>query len=163
MEFVYDDGGRAAAGYLGHTGDCVARAIAIAAELPYRDVYDALASGNAGQRRTKRSTGSRGRTAREGINTTRKWFKDYMASIGWEWVPTMHIGVGCKVHLVDGELPAGRLIVVVSKHYLAVVDGVIRDTHDSQRRTYWYDRGGQVERVTERCVYGYWRRRVANG
>jgi hypothetical protein len=35
MHFVYDDGGRAAAGYTGRAGDCVVRAIAIA-------VYDAI-------------------------------------------------------------------------------------------------------------------------
>ena len=38
----------------------------------------------------------------------------------------MHIGSGCKVHLRDGELPSGRLVVSVSKHMVAVVDGVIR-------------------------------------
>jgi hypothetical protein len=42
MEFVYDDGGRAAAGFKGSTGDCVVRAIAIASGKPYREVYDAL-------------------------------------------------------------------------------------------------------------------------
>lgn len=30
MTFVYDDGGRSAAGFKGKTGDCVTRAIAIA-------------------------------------------------------------------------------------------------------------------------------------
>jgi hypothetical protein len=34
------------------------------------------------------------------------------------------IGGGCTVHLRDGELPRGRLIVSVSKHVLAVIDGV---------------------------------------
>jgi len=43
-------------------------------------------------------------------------------------VPTMAIGSGCKVHLADGELPPGRLVVSVSKHYTAVTDGVIHDT-----------------------------------
>lgn len=45
MEFIYDDGGRAEAGYKGHTGDCVVRAVAIATQLPYQDVYDALSHG----------------------------------------------------------------------------------------------------------------------
>jgi hypothetical protein len=40
--FVYDDGGRAAAGFKGKTGDCVCRAIAIATGEPYQEVYDAL-------------------------------------------------------------------------------------------------------------------------
>src|SRR6266702_525925 len=42
MDFVYNDGGRAAAGYRGRAGDCVVRAIAIAAQKPYQDVYDAI-------------------------------------------------------------------------------------------------------------------------
>ena len=54
MEFNFNDGGRAKAGYKGLTGDCVARAISIAAELPYKEVYDRLAEGNATQRVTKR-------------------------------------------------------------------------------------------------------------
>lgn len=143
MLFVRDDGGRAAAGYKGTAGDCVCRAIAIAAALPYRQVYDALALGNKGERRTKRSGRSTGRrTAREGIHTARKWFKDYMRAIGFRWVACMGIGTGCKVHLTDGELPAGRLVVAVSGHYTAVVDGVIHDLYDPSR-------GGT------RCVYGY--------
>lgn len=64
------------------------------------------------------------------------------------------------MHLADGELPPGRLIVAVSRHYTAVIDGVVHDTHDPQRRTYWYGQGdyaaGKAVRITERCVYGYW-------
>jgi hypothetical protein len=55
----------------------------------------------------------------------------------------MQIGSGCTVHLKANELPAGRLVVSVSKHLTAVVDGVIHDTHDCSR--------GET-----RCVYGYW-------
>jgi hypothetical protein len=39
MMWVADDGGRAATGFSGKTGDCVVRAIAIACELPYAEVY----------------------------------------------------------------------------------------------------------------------------
>ena len=42
MDFVFHDGGRAAAGYKWLTGDCVARSIAIATGKTYREVYDAL-------------------------------------------------------------------------------------------------------------------------
>jgi hypothetical protein len=55
----------------------------------------------------------------------------------------MGIGTGCKVHLNADELPKGRLIVSVSKHYTALIDGVINDLYNP-------DRGGK------RCVYGYW-------
>ena len=139
MEFIYDDGGRKEAGYKGNAGDCVCRAISIAAGLNYSDVYQALADGNATERK-----GNRKKSARNGIHTKRKWFKDYMVSLGFIWVPTMQIGSGCKVHLKADELPSGRLVCNVSRHVCAVVDGALHDTYDCSR-------GGT------RCVYGYWR------
>lgn len=42
MNWVFDDGGRAASGYKGKTGDCVCRAISIAVERPYQEVYDLI-------------------------------------------------------------------------------------------------------------------------
>jgi len=142
MKFQYDDGGRAAAGFTGKAGDCVTRAVAIATGQPYAAVYAVLAL-NAGRERN-----SRGATARNGIHTSRKWFKNYMRALGWEFVATMGIGTGCTVHLRAEELPPGRLVVSVSRHYCAVIDGVIHDAFDPQR-------GGL------RCVYGYWRKAVA--
>lgn len=83
MKYVFDDGGRAAAGYKGITGDCVVRSIAIATGQPYQKVYDVMAAGNASQRKTKGSGWSTGRKiASGGISVKRKWFKDYMKSIG---------------------------------------------------------------------------------
>ena len=141
MKYQFNDGGRKAAGFKGLTGDCVARAITIASGLPYAEVYAALAQGTGDQPAGKR--GKRAANASNGINVKRKWFKDYMASIGFVWTPTMGIGTGCKVHLADGELPAGRLVVSVSKHYTCVIDGVVNDTWNPQRDT-------------GRCVYGFW-------
>jgi hypothetical protein len=140
--FVYNDGGREAAGYKGSAGDCVCRAIAIAARLPYQEVYDRLAEGNASQRKSKR-TGKKSRSARNGIYTKRKWFRDYMLELGFVWTPTMQIGSGCQVHLKADELPSGRLVCNVSKHCVAVINGVLSDTHDCSREG-------------KRCVYGYW-------
>jgi hypothetical protein len=146
IQFIKDDGGRQAAGRAGDTGDCVTRAIAIATGLPYEQVYDRLAEGNATQRVTK-NTGARlarKRTASKGIIIQRKWFKDYMTELGFVWVPTMGIGTGCTVHLAADELPQGRLVVNVSKHTAAVIDGVLHDTYDSSRDG-------------TRCVYGYYK------
>lgn len=145
IKFNRNDGGREKAGYKGKAGDCVTRAVAIASGKPYKEVYDAMANGNATQRKTKHYRQSTGkRTARDGINTTRKWFKDYMKSIGFEWTPTMFIGSGCKVHLRSDELPSGKLVVNVSKHLVSVIDGVINDNYDCSRDG-------------TRCVYGYWK------
>ena len=41
-----DDGGRAAAGYKGHAGDCVVRSIAIVTKLPYQQIYNDLFKAN---------------------------------------------------------------------------------------------------------------------
>jgi hypothetical protein len=147
MRVIITDGGRAKAGFFSaSSGDCVARSIAIASGRPYAEVYDRLAVGNGKQRRSKR-TGKRGITASNGINTNRKWFKDYMADLGFEWTPTMAIGSGCKVHLRNGEVPSrGRYVVSLSKHFTALIDGVVFDTYDPSR-------------FGTRCVYGYWKLR----
>ena len=129
LRFIKDDGGRAAAGFKGETGDCVTRAIAIATKTPYRTIYDGL---NALAKQERLGVRKRGRSsARTGVYklTIRK----YMTSIGWHWTPTMQIGQGCTVHLRQGALPPGRLVVSVSKHLTAVIDGVIYDTHDPYR------------------------------
>jgi hypothetical protein len=67
-----------------------------------------------------------------------------MHELGFEWVPTMRIGQGCRVHLRADELPMGSLVVEVSRHSTAVIDGVIHDKYDPSRNG-------------KRCVYGYWR------
>jgi hypothetical protein len=137
--FRFDDGGRLAAGYQGKAGDCVVRAIAIATGRPYQQIYDLVNTAAVHERTGKRKRGTS--NARTGVYKTS--IKRVMKSLGWVWTPTMQIGSGCTVHLRADELPAGRLVVSVSKHLTAVIDGVIHDTHDCSRRG-------------TRCVYGYW-------
>jgi hypothetical protein len=131
--FVFDDGG-----YKGKTGDCVCRSIAIVTGQPYRDVYDALNEAASSERVGKRKRGKS--SARKGVY--KPTIRKYLAALGYTWTPTMAIGQGCTVHLRPDELPKGRLVVSVSRHLTAVIDGVIHDTHDCSR-------GGT------RCVYGY--------
>jgi hypothetical protein len=167
MQFQYNDGGRAQAGYKGLAADCVVRSIAIATDRPYQEVYDAINGLAASMRQTKRARGS---SARTGVY--RQVYDKYLRSLGWEFVPTMGIGTGCRVHLCDGELPmSGRIICRLSRHMCAVVDGVIHDTHDPQRDIAMFvpDHGqvlgpnqgrnqNGVYTMQRRCVYGYWRR-----
>jgi hypothetical protein len=141
LAFVVDDGGRKAAGYKGKSGDCVVRSAAIATGLAYQQIYDSV---NKLAQRERLGARKRGKSsARDGVykGTTRK----LLESLGWQWTPTMEIGSGCRVHLRAGERPPGRLIVSVSGHLTAVIDGVIHDTHDPSRRG-------------TRCVYGYWQK-----
>lgn len=139
MKYVYDDGGRAEAGFKGTTGDCVCRAIAIATERPYKEIYDLINEYGKRERTGKRKTSKS--SARTGVYATT--LRKIMADLGWKWTPTMQIGQGCKVHLTDGELPKGRLVVSVSGHEVAVIDGVIHDIYDPSREG-------------TRCVYGYY-------
>ena len=141
-----NDGGRAAAGFIGGAGDCVVRSIAIATQLPYRKVYEDLRQTNARyaqERNNKfsRMLKQRGSSPRNGNH--RNVFHEYILQQGFEWVPTMKVGAGCQVHLRPDELPKGILIVKVSKHLTTVIDGVLHDTHDPSRSG-------------SRCVYGYY-------
>jgi hypothetical protein len=151
VKIIIDDGGRAAAGFTGRSGDCVCRSIAIVTGKPYREVYDALFTGirelaqgrGRAAKRAARGNGRRGTTPRNGVN--RKVYDAYLKSLGYQWTPTMRIGSGCTIHLRPDELPDGRLIVRTSKHITAVIDGVIHDMHDPSRDG-------------TRCVYGYYRK-----
>lgn len=149
LSFQFNDGGRAEAGFKGGAGDCVVRAIAIAAQLPYIQVYEALREANTTYAQNKkdrlaRRISDKGSSPRNGNH--RNVFHEYILSLGFTWVPTMSIGQGCQTHLVGGEIPRGRVIVKVSKHLSAVIDDVIHDTHNPSR-------GGT------RCVYGYYIKR----
>lgn len=128
--WTFNDGGRAAAGYKGTAGDCVTRALAIATGEPYAEVYAEV---------TRRA----GKTARSGV--PKHVGREFLLARGWRWTPTMSIGSGCTVHLRPDELPDGTIVCQCSRHLVAVVDGVLQDTHDSSRSG-------------TRCVYGYWSR-----
>jgi hypothetical protein len=141
-----DDGGRQAAGFVGETGNCVTRAITIATELPYKQVYDdlfALTRAYADEHgdRVSDYIAFNGASPRGGV--FRKVFEPYLLRSGWTWTPTMRIGSGCQMHRRPDELPSGRLVVSLSRHLVAVIDGVVHDIHDCTR-------GGR------RCVYGYY-------
>jgi len=144
--FEFNDGGRERAGFKGGVGDCVVRSIAIAANLPYMKVYEDLRLANESYAhlrndRLAKRLNAKGSSPRNGNH--RNVFHDYILAQGFTWVPTMKIGAGCQVHLKASELPGGILIVKVSKHLTAIINGVIQDTHDPSR-------GGN------RCVYGYY-------
>ncbi len=138
MKFIFNDGGRSAAGYKGRARDCATRSIAIVTGKAYQEVYDAL---NA---LAKRERFGRQKDAKSNSRTGvyKITYRRYILSLGWLWTPTMAIGSGCKVHLRSQELPIGRLLVLVSQHLTAVIDGVLYDTYDCSRDG-------------TRCVYGY--------
>lgn len=128
IEWVHDDGGRAAAGWKGEkVGDCVVRALAIATMLPYNHVYRELFS-------------LAGESPRNGVK--KEVYKRWMLDRGWNWKPVMGIGTGCTMHLCAEELPSGILVLSLSRHVATVKDRVLYDTYDCSRDG-------------TRCVYGY--------
>jgi len=139
MEFKFNDGGRYKAGFKNTASDCVVRAISIITDLPYKEVYDAINIIAKDERITKRR---KSRSTSNG-GVYKVTYSKYLETLGFKWIPTMFVGVGCKVHLKKEELPKGKLIVRLSKHLTSVIDGVIHDTYDPSR--------GET-----RCVYGYW-------
>lgn len=140
--FFCTDGGRAQAGFQGTTGDCATRAIAIAAQIPYAEVYAHINDLAKAERPTARRRRSNART---GVHSA-LMHRYLVGELGWTWTPTMQIGSGCTVHVTPGELPAdGFHILRLSRHYAAWIGGALFDNHDSSRDG-------------ERCVYGIWTR-----
>ena len=144
MEFVYDDGGRAAAGFKGQAGDCVCRAFAIASGKPYKEVYDLINQiARENPYHGKKRSGDGKSSARNGVY--KEDIRRLGEALGFEYVPLMGIGTGCTVHVRPDELPqTGRYVLSVSHHESAWIDGVSHDTYD-------------ISRDGTRCVYGYYR------
>jgi len=136
MKFKFNDGGRAAAGYRSKGGDCVCRSIAIATGLPYQQVYNRLAEGNAKQRKSIHHTPSC--TVMDGISTRAAWFKRYMKELGFVWYTAP------SFILEDGKVPRGKIICSLREHVVAIIYGVMND--DKIHTTKGWRR-----------VYGYWK------
>lgn len=145
LPWMFNDGGRTDAGYRGFTGDCACRAIAIATGMSYQDAYDLIIEWAKRERPHARRKRSHPRT---GVH--KETLRKIMLDLGWTWTPTMGIGTGTTVHLAEGELPRGRLLAAVSRHYVAVVDGVVFDTYDPTREG-------------TRAVYGYYQMDPSRG
>ena len=114
MEFIWHDGGRAACGYVGLTGDCVTRAIAIATGTSYRDVY--------------RRMGEISEVSpRNGVTTSAA--SDYLSELGFTY---SRLG---GPEFSEQWLPKGALVVHLSSkdsrrhgHFCSVIDHVLYDT-----------------------------------
>ena len=161
IDYRFDDGGRAAAGYRGKTGDCVVRAIAICAREDYRAVYATMAehmklngyaaSGNAYATRERNRKAPR----RRGQLSARRVQDRVLKAYGFR-----------KVRLPAGERPTyteahhryGDCIAGTTKHVAAIVGGALRDTFDG--RTYEWATESGVE-TRERKAQSVWVRRRA--
>ena len=138
MDYIFDDGGRKDAGYKGHANDCVNRALAIATGRPYQEIYDLIKA--------------HGGNPRTGVKLP--VLKKVAHVLGGRYQATAAIGKPSTVKLVEGHLPAGRVLVNLRKHVSCVIDGTLRDIYDCQN-TSWIDETG-VLHEGKRTVYGYW-------
>jgi hypothetical protein len=127
MAFIFNDGGRLAAGYKGHAGDCGARALSIALKIDYKIAYQMLANKNAEWGYAK--------SARNGIQKT--LYDWVLKDLGYKWYSSPKF-VGRKAYCSD--MPKGIVIARQAGHFVAVIDGIPHDTWDS----------------SEKMVYGYW-------
>lgn len=126
--YQFNDGGRAAAGYKGKSGDCGVRAMSIACEMDYKAA-----------RKLLKEYSARGKLGSKAIASGiyKEDMDAALRSIGWAWVSAPKFE-GRKARYAD--LPKGRHIAQMARHYAAVVDGVLLDSWDS----------------SSKMVYGYW-------
>lgn len=128
--YIKTDGGRSKY-FKGTTGDCVVRAIAIASGRNYKEIYNTL-----------RKRMPKGSSPRNGV--PKKIYHTYIIEeLGYQWVPFVGIGTGCKVHLKEDELPTGTIICRLSKHLTCVKNHVIYD---------------MFHPGINRCVYGIYKK-----
>jgi hypothetical protein len=160
MWYQYDDGGRGATSSKENASERAVRAIAIATGKLYQEVYDAITALAAPKRNAIQVSPQS--SARGGINSAT--IRKYLESLGWTWKQTMLDDQGCTVHLVANDLPAGRLIVRLSKHLVAVIDGVVHDVYVHQRKHVSCRKEGELQVASSgHCVYGYWMKEDADG
>ncbi len=119
-KWIWHDGGRAGAGFVGSTGDCVVRAITIATGKEYREVYETVHS-------------TTGESPRQGASTL--FCEKFLGDLGFECVkcdsPT-------KLKFM-GDL-RGNVVLLFSPdensrkrgHLCTMIDGTIYDTWDPQ-------------------------------
>jgi len=135
LGFIKTDGGRKDAGLRGgYAGDCVIRSIALASGRPYKRVYEDFKGLIANRL---------GYTPEDGILTQKPAFKLYMIENGFTWNITCRIGSRERTHMNRKELPKGRLVLSLSKHYTCVINHTIYDTYDPSNEG-------------KRMVYGFW-------
>ncbi len=159
MKFIKTDGGRAEAGYKGSTGDCVTRAIAVATDTDYQEVYDGLfqtAKDYLAKKNNKFSKALKkgGCSPRNGVYQPISIA--YLKMLGWKKVSSWDKETGYKV--LDGKaFKKGTFICKTRKHFTVVKDGVLYDSYDCQMTSEIRDEYGDVVAESKvRTVFHYY-------
>ena len=133
IRYQYNDGGRKEAGYKGHTGDCVARALAISTGKPYKEIYDFVGETMKSHGYKRSANAYYSGNHRRGMRKPKLVQEDIIRSFGFE-----------KVKLPKGPRPTyrqayeqyGDCMVATRGHILAIKDGAVQDIFDDQG--YWW-------------------------
>lgn len=139
LSWVFDDGGRSAAGFKGRAGDCVVRAVSIAfvardggdPGVTYKAVYKHFQGLARGQKWSPR----------RGVPT--KIFRRALLDLGFRWTPIVKIGSSKRLSFEEVQQQGDIVIVRIAKHLSAIVRGCNRDTFDPRQGR------------PNRCVYGF--------
>ena len=135
LKFKYDDGGRKYAGFAEpKVGDCVVRAISIAFDKSYLEVYEFVNIISSKEKKRKSYS-------KKGIylDTIKKVMKRYGAT----WISYMKTKK--RIRMNSKDLPMkGKYVLNLSKHVVAIIDGTIHDLYDCSENG-------------NRIVYGCWK------
>lgn len=118
MAFQKTDGGRAQSRRKKQRNDCVVRALALVADLPYDDAFDICAG--------------RGRKP----NSGQPKIHEFLAGLGFEWIsfPAVAGGRRMTAERFAGSYPTGRFILRQAGHVCACIDGVVMDEFEPGER-----------------------------
>lgn len=140
IEFVYTDGGREKAGFKGTTGDCVIRAIAVATEKDYKEVYNDIYEATRKYAETRNNKLARHlrnhpnkMSPREGVY--KEIYRPYLESLGWKYISD-------RQRLNCNKFKSGTYICRVTRHMTVVKNGKLYDSWNCSMARDGYDKYG---------------------
>lgn len=144
MAFAENDGGRAAAGFKGKTGDCGVRAAALATGIPYGQTYKELFARQKAYHASSRKACVKKAEARTIKASPRGGiWKDvinpFLIEQGATYISLAGIGKPVvRVKNVAEMYPDKRLVMQLARHFSAMVNGVNLDTWEQhpEKRVY---------------------------
>lgn len=157
MNFIFDDGGRIAAGYKGHhlqkrpAGDCVIRSIAIACQYDYKLLRLTC-------NEIVRQVGHCGLYT-SSVGYPRYVYGRLLRHYGWRRFSTYKTGISKVKHFADRERFPHNYVLECPKHLTAVMEGELHDILDCREwRVYAYYRkfwpvNPEDERIMANGIY----------
>jgi len=136
LPFTYNDGGRALAGFKGSTRDCGCRAVAIATGRDYREVYSFLNRMSKVEHLPRGWNKSHSRTGVHAITMHK-----YLKALDFKWTSCVYQDNDRFMCINKDDLPMGRLVLYMHRHFAAVINHVLYDTWNSGSGRYYQLKG----------------------